>query len=219
LGPQFPELLLLDGEYFTRNFFHEVASCNSKLLIKSKEPFRDVHQDAQLLFQAKDRFPGDFLQETGFDSQRCCHWSIQITSGEYAELPLQVAHLAEHYFKRKVEPHLECWIVTTDLSLLPAEIREAAHLRWHVENNVFKRLSKQSGTKRFHFKDPARFYSLLRLFCAAAALFDMLVAILQRAQKSFKGILDGIKLTWNNLFSRLAESFPESALTDKSPGV
>jgi len=81
-----------------------------------------------------------------------------------------------------------------------------------VENNVFKRLSKQSGTKRFHFKDPTRFYSLLRLVCAAVALFDMLIAILQRAPKQFKGILNGIKVTWNNLFSRLAENFREGAL-------
>jgi hypothetical protein len=99
----------------------------------------------------------------------------------------------------------ECWIITTDMSLVPREIREAAHLRWHVENNVFKRLSKQSGTKRFHFKDPTRLYSLLRLFCAAVALFDMLIAILQREQKQFKRILDGIKVTWNNIFSQLAE--------------
>jgi hypothetical protein len=104
------------------------------------------------------------------------------------------------------------------MDLQPAEIREAAHLRWHVENNVFKRLSKQSGTKRFHFKDPQRFYALLHLFCAAMALFDMLIAILQRAEESFKRILDGIKVTWNNVFSRLAETFSEGFLAGDSPG-
>jgi len=80
LGAQFPELLLLDGEYFTRNFFEEVASCKAHLLIKSKEPFRDVHQDAQRLFQAKDKFPDGILEEHGFDSARLCSWSLQITS-------------------------------------------------------------------------------------------------------------------------------------------
>jgi hypothetical protein len=218
LGAQFPELLLLDGEYFTRNFFEEVASCNAHLLIKSKEPFRDVHQDAQLLFQAKARFPGELIEESGFDVEHCCHWSIEITSGEFANVAVQVAHLVEDYPKRKINQHVESWIVTTDLSLLPREIREAAHLRWHVENNVFKRLSKQSGTKRFHFKDPKRFYSLLRLYCAAVALFDMLIAILQRAEEQFKGILDGIKATWNNIFSQLAESFSEGFLAGDSPG-
>ena len=217
LGAQFPELLLLDGEYFTKNIFQEVASCKAQLFIKSKEPFRDVHQDAQLLFRAKDKFPGDIIEEDGFDAQRCCHWAIEITSGEFAGHPLQVAHLVEEYLKRKTNRHVECWIVTTDLSLLPTEIREAAHLRWHVENNVFKRLSKQSGTKRFHFKDPKRFYSMLRLFCAAVALFDMLIVILQRAEQQFKRIRDGIKVTWNNIFSQLAESFSEGALAGDNP--
>jgi hypothetical protein len=217
LGSQFPELLLLDGEYFTKNIFDEVASAKACLLIKSKEPFRDVHQDAQLLFQAKEKFPGDIIEESGFDVERCCHWSIEITSGEFAGFPLQVAHVVEDYPKRKAQQHVECWIVTTDLSLLPKEIRQAAHLRWHVENNVFKRLSKQSGTKRFHFKDPTRFYSLLRLFCAAVALFDMLIAILQREQEQFKRILDGIKTTWNNIFSQLAENFLEGSLAGDRP--
>jgi hypothetical protein len=213
LGCQFPDLLLLDGEYFTKNFFDEVAAAGSQLLIKSKEPFRDAHYDAQLLFKAKDKFPGDIIEEHGFDVQRCCDWSIEITTGEFAGYPLQVAHLVEDYPKRKREPHVECWIVTTDMSLQPAEIREAAHLRWHVENHVFKRLSKQSGTKRFHFKDPKRFYNLLRLVCAAVALLDMLMAIVQRAEGQFKRIRDGIKVTWNTIFSRLAESLSEGFLT------
>ncbi len=213
LGSQFPQLLLFDGEYFTQNLFREVASYGAHLLIKSKEPFRDVHQDAQRLFQAKEKFPGDILQQQGFDSERCCHWFIEITSGQFADYPLQVAHLVEDYPKRTREQHVECWIVTTDLSLLPQEIREAAHLRWHIENDVFKRLSKQSGTKRFHFKDPKRFYALLHLFCAAVALFDMLIAILQRERQQFKRLMDGIKLTWNNIFSQLAEQFPPGLLT------
>jgi len=218
LGAQFPDLLLLDGEYFTRNIFAEVAACNANLLIKSEHPFREAHWDAQLLFRSKDAFRGDIIEEGGFDIERCCRWSIEITTGEFAGFPLQVAHLTEDYLKRSTNSHVECWIVTTALDLQPAEIREAAHLRWHVENNVFKRLSKQSGTKRFHFKDPKRFYALLHLFCAAMALFDMLIVILQRAEESFKRIRGGIKVTWNNVFSRLVETFSEGFLAGDSPG-
>lgn len=212
LGAQFPHLVLLDGEYFTKNTFAQIRSYNSHLLIKSKEPFRDVHQDALLLFKAKDSFPGGIIQESGFDAERLCRWSIQITSGEFAGFPVQVAHLVEDYIKRKSNPHVECWIVTTDTSLLPKEIREAAHLRWHVENNLFKRLSKQSGTKRFYFKAPKRFYALLRLFCAAAALLDILLAILCRAQLRFKALRAGIKPTWTNIFCQIAESFTDGIL-------
>jgi hypothetical protein len=49
------------------------------------------------------------------------------------------------------------------------------------------------------------------------ALFDMLIAILQREQKQFKRILDGIKATWNNIFSQLAENFPEGSLAGDCP--
>jgi len=142
LGAQFPDLLLLDGAYFTRTVFTGVAACNAHLLIKSEQPFREVHRDAQLLFRSKDAFRGDIIEESGFDIERCCRWSIEITTGEFAGFPLQVAHLVEDYPKRASNRHLECWIVTTDLSLRPAEIREAAHLRWHVENNVFSRLAE-----------------------------------------------------------------------------
>lgn len=81
-----------------------------------------------------------------------------------------------------------------------------------MENNVFKRLSKQYGTKRFHFKDTKRIYSLLRLLCAAVALFDMLLAILQRAPQQLKWILNGINVTWNNVFSQQEETFREKCL-------
>jgi hypothetical protein len=42
-----------------------------------------------------------------------------------------------------------------------------------------------------HFKDPTRFYALLRLCCAAVAFFDVLIAIRQRTEESFKRISDG----------------------------
>lgn len=129
LGAQFPELLLLDGEYFTRIILDEVASAKACLLIKNKEPFRDVHQDTQLLFKAKARLPDGIIEESGFDVERCCHWSIEITSGQLVAYPVQVAHLVEDYPKRKGNTHVECWIVTTEMSPLPSEIRQAAHLR------------------------------------------------------------------------------------------
>jgi hypothetical protein len=46
----------------------------------------------------------------------------------------------------------------------------------------------------------------------------MIVAILQRAQKRFKSILAGIKLTWNKLFSRLAENFSSGHSQHQRPG-
>jgi hypothetical protein len=214
LGKLFPKLILVDGLYFNKPFFDRAYQYGAQVVIKSEEPFRDALKDAQFFLEAKDKFPAEVIEKHGFDSERCCSWKIEITSGEFAGYPLQIAHLVEDYPKRKKDKHLECWIATTDLTLCPEEIREAAHLRWHIENNLFKRLSKQAGTKQFYFKDHRKFFNLLRLFFAAIALFGMILHILQRDEQKFKCLLNGIKFTWNNVFSQLEEGFTEGFLCD-----
>ena len=44
---------------------------------------------------------------------------------------------------------------------------------------------------------------MLRLFCAAIALLDILLYILRRNGLLFKSLLQGIKQTWKNVFSQL----------------
>ncbi len=148
LGPTCPNLWLLDGLYFNKNTFCDVRNQHSHFLIKvEKAHFREVLRDAENLFQ---HFGGD-LEKKGFDSQRLCSWKIEQTTDTFATYPVQIIHLVEFYPKRKKNRHIECWIITTDLSLSVTEIREAAHLRWQIENNVFKRISHLSATKRFYF--------------------------------------------------------------------
>ena len=203
LGPSSPKLWLLDGLYFNKTTFNLVRNQGAHLLIKVEKPdFREVLCDAQNLFQ---HFGGD-IQEHGYDSQRLCSWTIQQTTGTFAGHPVQVIHLIEFYPKRRTNRQVECWIITTDLSLSVQEIRQAAHLRWQIENNVFKRISHLSGTKRFYFKDPRPFFNLLHFFFAAMAVFDALIYILRRDAELFKSILNGIKPTWRNIFSRLTEA-------------
>jgi len=209
LKKSFPQLFLLDSLYFNKRTFQDiVTNYNSNLLIKSEETsFREVLKEAKLILDNKDKLDTqDIIETKGFDSVRLCSFRIEITSGDFAGYPVRIAHLTEYYPKRKKLQHVECWITTTDLSLLPEEIREAAHLRWHIENNVFKRLSHLTGTKRFYFKDSKPFFNMLKLFCAAIALFDILFNILQQDKEFFKSILDGIKLTWKNIFSQIEET-------------
>ncbi len=63
------------------------------------------------------------------------------TNAEFAGYPVNIFFLVEDYPKRKKNAHVETWTVTTDLTLDFLEGREAAHLRWHIENQEFKRLS------------------------------------------------------------------------------
>ena len=204
LGPTCPNLWLLDGLYFNKTTFCDVRNQHSHLLIKvEKAKFREVLRDAENLFQ---HFGGD-LEKEQFDSQRLCSWKIKQTTDTFAGYPVQIIHLVEFYPKRKKNRQIECWIITTDPSLSLEEIREAAHLRWQIENNVFKRISHHAGTKRFYFKDPRAFFNLLHIFFAAMVLFDAIICILRRETELFKSLLNGIKPTWRNVFSQLKERF------------
>lgn len=207
LGNNFPQLILFDALYFNENSFKRVRAKNSHILIKCKEPeFREVLKNARFIFDAKDEVTDNVVTETGFDTQRMCSWKIEITSGEFAGYPINIAHLIEDYpLEKEDKNHIECWIVTTDLSLSSSEIREAAHLRWHIENNVFKRLSHLVGTKTFYFRDPKPFFNLLRLLCLALAVYDILLYSLKASPHFFKKIRNGIKPTWKNIFSQLDE--------------
>jgi hypothetical protein len=130
LGVNFPKLVLVDALYFNENSFKRVRGKNAHLLIKCKDPeFREVLKDAQFIFNAKGEVANKVITADGFDSMRMCSWTIEITSGEFAGYPINIAHLIEDYpLEKEDKRHIECWIVTTDFSLSPNEIREIAHL-------------------------------------------------------------------------------------------
>lgn len=210
LGRCAPGLWLFDGLYITANTFETVRSHDAHLLVKCGDnpEFRDILRDAQALFTHASKDVEAIEEDSGYDDERQCRWKMKKTSGEFATYPVHIFFLQEDFPKRKKDSRVEAWIVTTDLSLSPAEAREAAHLRWHIENNVFKRLSHLCGTKRFYFKDPKRFFTLLRLFCLAITMFDAFFASMSREAALFKHFRAGIKPTWKNLCSQLEELIP-----------
>ena len=210
LGPRFPDLLLCDSLYFNVNTFKNVREKGAHILIKSSSPdFRNVLKDAQFLFEHD--VTTKIERTGGFDSERWCSWSIEKTSGEFAGYPVHIAHLVEHYPKHTKDPHRECWIVTTDLSLSSLCLRETAHLRWHIENNVFKRISHLAGTKRFYFKDPRPFYTMLGFLFAALAALDAYICILKQRKREFKLLMNGAKPTWKMIFTLLNDQLEDAA--------
>ena len=212
LGPAAPQLWLLDALYFNQSSFKTVRDQQAHLLIKysphedevDTKLFRDVLEDAKALFAAPPSAAIDPVEEShGFDSKRWCSWSMKKTSAEFAGYPVNIFLLVEDYPKKKKNAHTETWIITTDLTLDFDEAREAAHLRWQIENNEFKRLSHHAGTKRFYFKDPRPFFSMLRLFCLALAVFDAFFYILHRNEDASKALMQGCKFTWKSAFSQM----------------
>ena len=76
LNRSFPELILCDSCYFNKKAFTNVRSKGSHILIKSSQlGFRKVLQDAQ--YDLEHKPTREFETESGFDSERLCHWSIK----------------------------------------------------------------------------------------------------------------------------------------------
>jgi hypothetical protein len=202
LGPRRPELWLLDALYFNVNTIKIAREQRAQVLFKFKEAdYRAVTADAQNLFQ---HFGGD-EELTGWDAHRGCRWTVRKTLDGFHSYPVQVVELTEFYPKRKREQTVTCWIVTTELDLSLEEVREAAHQRWQIENGIFKRISHLAGTKTFYFKDHRQFFNLLRLFYAAMAVLDSIMVVLREHPRICAALRAGIKATWRNVFSRIAE--------------
>ena len=202
LGEQRPDLWLLDGLYFNANTIKIARQQGAEVLFKVKDPeFRTVIADAQNLFQ---HYGGD-EEDSGWDEQRQCRWSVHKTIDRFADYRVQIVELQECYPKRKKDREVSSWIVTTDMELTLEEVREAGHQRWQIENNVFKRISHLSGTKSFYFKDPRQFFNLLNIFLAAVAVMDYILTLLRAHERLFDALRAGIKPTWRNLFSRIQE--------------
>jgi hypothetical protein len=203
LGKLRPELWLLDALYFTVNTIAVARGQRAHVLFKFKDAdYRTVTADACILFQ---HFGGD-QELSGWDAERGCRWKLRQTLDRFAEYPVQVVQLTETYPKRKRNPTVISWIVTTDLDLPLEEVREAAHQRWQIENGIFKRISHLAGTKTFYFRDHRQFFNLLRLFFAAMAVLDYILWMLRTHSRLFAALRLGIKDTWRNIFSCIVEA-------------
>lgn len=207
-----PELLLYDYLGFTKSMFQAADKAGLHILVKGGDSeFRELINDARLLFQVDD--PRAEGRASGFDRQRLLSWELEETSNTFAGFPVRVARLIERPLKGRGrdEPHIS-WIVTTDFSLSPRELREAAHVRWSIENNVFKRLSGAVATKRFHFKEQQPFVTMLRIVCAAVIAFDVLTFMMDRLSGGRKGWIGPVKQTYGIVFQAIYALLKDSCL-------
>lgn len=197
------ELVLLDSLYFDVTTFETAGRNGVDVLVKSeKARYRSVTADAANYIDAC----GADADDSGYDDHRLCRWSVEVTTGWFAGVPVQVARLNERY-SRSGEKR-RCWVTTTDFSLDPAELREAAHRRWAIET-YFKQLNASVQTKRFALHEPKAFTAMLTLVCIGNALADAARAVIARRPLLAKRFLDGEKPTREAWMMGIAESLPE----------
>ena len=171
-----PNLLLGDGLYLTTRLFRLVRQTHGRhILVKfpAKKERPDLIKTALVRFSSV--FYDDVVERTsGFDNQRFCSYTMQATTDTYAGSSVQVIRVCEYSIKR--QSRTSFWIITTDMDLTLAAAREAAHLRWSIENGGFKTWSHLAGTQRLVSHDPITATHFLNCVTTAVVLL-MLIRI------------------------------------------
>lgn len=121
---------------------------------------------------------------------------------------MKIIRVDEHYSKRAEGKRDESFFaVCSELDMEVDEIREAAHWRWQIENNVFKRLNEHCGSKHVRTSDLNSVINWLQIISMGLTLFDFFMLIIEGSKEQWKKFRDGSKATWKNLQSIFWEEF------------
>lgn len=166
--------------------------------MKTDEETLTAVQDAKHLFHVRNanRLEGTF-QQKGRDPKRDVDYEVTGAEGlEWQSLGLTVAWAQEWAFNPKTgfTERTEFYVLTTATGLTGEDLRELAHLRWGIENNIFKRLNHLIGSKRAWSRNPRVMEMLLRIWMIGPTLLG--AYLFERGWKKFKETRQTMKSTW-----------------------
>ena len=198
LGKGFFGIVGGDGLYATKKDFELCLDHGSHLLVKTDEETLSVVQDAKHLFhvQNANKLEGIF-QQKGYDPKRDVDYEVMWAQGfEWQGLILTVGWIQEWALNSKtgVVERTEFYVLTTATGLTGEDLRELAHLRWEIENNIFKRLNHLIGSKRTWSHKPKVMETLLRIWMIGLTLLG--AYLFERGWKTFKETWRTMKSTW-----------------------
>ena len=191
-GKGFFGIVAGDGLYATRKDFQLCLDQKSHLLVKTDEEDLTAIQDARYLFDS-----GHGSKICGWDAERKIEYEVMLIEGvDWQGLKMTVARVKEHHITPKKDrpDHTEFWVMTTAVGYSGEDLRELAHLRWKIENNIFKRLNYLVGSKRCWTHKPKVMAMLLRIWMMGLTLLGAYLTELgwEIDQPSWKTV----KRTW-----------------------
>lgn len=207
-GRGFAEILLVDALYFDHVFLNLCAvDAGVDVLIKTDEKGLNVLKDAQDLFEKYANDP-DVERRRGCDEKRHLLFDVVAAPGftqPGVTVPLKVARVTETHLKGRFRGQTETFfVVTTKTDLTALDIRDLAHRRWRIENNVFRALSEKLNTKHAFARHPAAAYSIARILFLA---WNLLQAFLLRVPtEAIRAAYGKVKVTMRFLRDVLAHS-------------
>ena len=198
--PATPDLLLGDGLYLTAPIFRCVRTVPKRHILV-KYPASGCEKRLMLFSATLLRFSSPFHRDavtrvSGFDSRRLCAYSMAATVDTFAGFPVRVIRVSEEYVKRSGRSAKSSfWIVTTDMDLSAEAAREAAHLRWSIENEGFKTLSHLAGTKRMVSHDPITATHFLHCVTAAVVLLALIRIRIEQERRQMPPVYQNARMT------------------------
>lgn len=208
LGKGFVDIMAADGLYMTKKDFNWCLNeIGCHLLVKTDEETLSVVEDARGLFFGNNEVVNESLERAkGFDNERMCEYEITAAAGfSWQGISLKVAHVKETFLKPKKghEEVTEFWVFTTDESLAAEDMREIAHIRWHIENCTFRQLNHLVRGKHRLTKDAHVREALLGLWFIGLNLFGIFLKWIRMGSLSCS--FKTVKKTWKwfcKLFNR-----------------
>jgi len=189
-----------DGLYISK---HHIRQCKEELfcdaVVKTSEETLAIIQNAKGLFSLPPE-PHDGIERlAGVDVNRGVKYRIIAARGfDWIGLPYEfkVAKVEEEKIKPKPgeEKFETFWVITTDVDMSGLDMRELAHMRWVIENNVFKRLSELVGSKRGWIRNKRVKEALLLLWFIGLLLLGYY--LVSHGFAMLRKVYGAVKATW-----------------------
>lgn len=207
LGKGFFGIVAGDGLYAAKEDFQLCIDHGSHLLVKTDAATLTAIQDAKHLFGIRDadKLAGVFRQK-GYDRRRFLDYEVLWTEGvEWQGLTLTVGWVQEWVLNAKTVrvEGTEFYVLTTAAGLTGADLRELAHARWEIENNIFKRLNGLVRSKSFWSHKPRVMEMFLRMWMIGLTILGGY--LFERGWKTLREHWRTVKRTWR-LVTRLMRS-------------
>jgi len=158
-GKGFLDIVLTDALHVSGPFWNACRSQRIHVLVKGEGAKKEdllVLREARALIAAGDA-EGRIEATCGDDAERSVHYEIKAVGGlehDGYNGTVKVAIVTETQLKARRGTKasrpttIQFWVIGTDESLAPVEMRELGHLRWQIENNGFRALNDLLCSKR-----------------------------------------------------------------------
>lgn len=229
-GKGFLDIVLGDALHVSGPFWNACRSQGIHVLVKGEAAKKEellVLREARALIAAGDD-EGRIETARGIDSKRSVSYEVKAVRGlehDGYDGTLKVAIVTETQLKPRKGSKgsrpttIEFWVISTDESLAPQEMRELGHMRWQIENNGFRALNNLVHSKRVwtRGKDKAEMFPVLLLLMFLA--FDLLSSFdaqltMEDVQKDLEQDRDHrphaitLRFVWERVLQTLAAAAP-----------